>query len=170
MIINKGGVLYSFRFGLKGLMILNDLLYLDEDEKFLIYFSGFITDQPNMTIQDVKTLLSKCSKSEIEMLNNYIDRNFSFITPLEIKELYTRVVGEMGMAPSEFYQMTVKEINTAYEGFKRKLELDANIYLIALQKRNQQNAEIHLLEDKGYEIGNYIERRNVFKNLNIKED
>lgn len=170
MILSKNGTLYSFRFGLKGLIILNDLLYLDEDEKLLIYFSGFITDQQNMTFQDVKTLLSKCSDSEIKMLDNYIENNFSFITPLEIEELYTRIVGEMGIAPSDFYQMTLQDINIAYRGFKRRKEIDANLFLYALKQRNNQSADIRLIEDKGYKIGSLKERAQTFQQLKIKEE
>jgi hypothetical protein len=170
MILSKDGAIYSFRFGLKGLIMFNDLLYLDEDEKLLIYFSGFITDQPNMTFQDVKALLNKCSESEINLLDNYINHNFLSKTPIEIEELYTRIVGEMGIAPCDFYQMTLQDINMAYEGFKRRKEIDANLFLIALKQRNNLKADIRLIEDKGYQIGSSEERKLTFQSLNIKED
>lgn len=170
MILSKNGTLYSFRFGLKGLIMLNDLLYLNEDRKILIYYSGFITDQPNITLQEVKSLLKECSEFEINLLDNYIDKNFSFKSPLEIEELYTKTVGEMGIAPSDFYSMTLSDINLAYEGYLERIEVLGNIYLLALQMKNQNKASIHLREDRGYEIGNLIERKRVFQDLGIQED
>ena len=170
MILYKNNILYSFRFGLKGLIILNDLLYLNEDIKLLTYYAGFITDQPNMSLQDVQSLLMECSDNQIDLLNTYIDKNLSLKSPLEIEELYTRIVGEMGIAPSDFYQMTIQDIDNAYEGFKRRLEIDANIYLIALHNRNNKNADIRFVEDKGYTIGNFEDRKETFQKLNIKED
>lgn len=170
MILEKDGILYSFRFGLKGLKMFNELSYLDEDEKILIYFSGFITDQPNMTLQDVKIFLTECSESNLNLLDNYIKENFFYKTPLEIEELYSKIVGEMGIAPSDFDLMTLSDIDLAYDGYIKRIEVLANIYLLALQMKNQNKASIRLREDKGYEIGSLIEREKVLQELGIKEE
>lgn len=170
MILEKGGILYSFRFGLKGLKMFNELSYLNEDEKLLKYFSGFITDQPNMTLQDVKIFIAECSESDLDLLDNYIKENFFYKTPLEIEELYTKIVGEMGIAPSDFDLMTLSDIDLAYDGYLQRIEVLANINLLALQMYKQNKKSIRLREDRGYKIGSFIEREKVLQELGIKEE
>ena len=67
----------------------------------------------------------------------------------------------MGIAPTDFLQMTPEEIEWAYEGYLRRKETEANLMKIAFM--SQDDELIRLTEDKGYEIGNSQEREQILK-------
>ena len=66
--------------------------------------------------------------------------------------------------------MTTEEMDLAYEGYIKRKETDANIYLLAMRSFQNKKQEIKLQEDKGYESGSLEERNQTFSILNIKED
>lgn len=92
------------------------------------------------------------------------------LSPLEIEKWYAVAVGEIGIPPSEFYEMTEDELLWAYKGHRQCQEDMANIILIAI-KRSQSNDRNKLFKfiDDGYTIGNLNEREQTFINLGIKE-
>ena len=69
-----------------------------------------------------------------------------------IDRLYTYIVGGMGIAPSEFWGMTVKEANLAIKGDRVRQENDFMINYIA-----QRNAIGTCLSDK-YKFENPFEK------------
>lgn len=86
----------------------------------------------------------------------------------KIEELYIKAVGEMGLPPKDVEQMTPEQIELAYEGYLRKLETQANLITIAIQKaKSNNNNLIRLTEEKGYSIGETQEREKTFSLLNI---
>ena len=154
--------IYEFNFGLKGLIILreNAELVMANDIKFLLY-CGLVSRQPAITFQEIDEIIEECDLSHIAIK--------PFIPSLyEIEELYTKAVGEMGIAPNDFYCMSPGEIDLAYEGYLRKKETEANLIKMAIIT-SQDDELIRLTEDKGYFIGSEAERKEVFKLLNIKE-
>ena len=92
----------------------------------------------------------------------------AFLSPYLIQGLYTKAVGEMGIAPPDFYNMTQEEIDWAYEGYLRRLETNANLTKTAIAEVLSNNNElIRLTEDQGYTVGTEEERENTFIFLGI---
>lgn len=74
----------------------------------------------------------------------------------------------MGIAPSQFWQMTAEEVELAYEGYLRRLELTANLTKLAfIEALGGDTAPISLVENKGYTIGDSRERAETFKQLGV---
>lgn len=89
----------------------------------------------------------------------------------KVAELYSKAVGEMGIAPTDFFNMSEEEIDWAYEGYLRRKELDVNLIQLAVARALAGETElITLLEPKEYSVGSEEERVNVFKNLGIYEE
>lgn len=63
--------------------------------------------------------------------------------------------------------MTPEEIEWAYEGYLRKKETEANLMKIAFLSNNDEL--IRITEDKGYVIGNMVEREETLSMFN-RED
>ena len=94
------------------------------------------------------------------------------LSQLEQEKWYAVAVGEIGIPPTDFYEMTEDELDWAYEGYMKRIEDIANSFLLALNRSNTDNKNKLFVfgEEKGYDIGSMSERRATFKNLNIKED
>lgn len=54
----------------------------------------------------------------------------------------------MGIEPFSFYEMTIQEINLAYEGYLSKMELFGNVMLMAIRQQNKKKAKPIHLKDK----------------------
>ena len=92
------------------------------------------------------------------------------LSPLEIEKWYAVAVGEIGIPPTDFYEMTEDELLWAYKGHRQCQEDLANIILLAI-KRSQSDYRDELFKfiDDGYTIGSIQERNKTFTNLGIKE-
>ena len=149
--------IYELKFGLKGLILLRENLDIVATEKlnFLLY-CGLISQQPDITLHANQEIIDECDLSFLEQP--------TFLSIYEIQELYTKAVGEVGIAPTDFYTMTVEEIDLAY---LRRKETEANLTKIAMMTSNNEDL-IRLTDDKGYSIGNLKERAEIFERLQIR--
>lgn len=68
-----------------------------------------------------------------------------------------------------FKQLTLEELNLAYEGYMRRLELQANLIVLAIQSA-KRGEPIKLIPDKDDEESSLIKREATFKKLGIKEE
>lgn len=162
MFLTASGRIYEFKFGLKGLMLYHENLNLIAEQNFLSFllYCGLISEQPNITIDEINDIASQCDLSSIVPPKDS--------SSLYIQGLYTKAVGEIGIAPDVCYRMTPEEIELAYEGYLRRQETTANLTKIAILEALNNNVDlIRLTEDKGYVIGTEEERQAVFKKLNI---
>ena len=161
MFLHTKRKIYEIKFGLKSIILLQQNLKLIEDknQKFLLY-CGLITQQPNITLDEIDEIISECDINSLSLP--------SLLSDLQIKELYTKAVGEIGIDANSFYSMTPEEIELAYEGYLRRQETQANLFKLALLD-NSDNL-IRLTEDKEYSIGSYEERKDTFKKLSIERD
>lgn len=155
--------IFCVKFGLKGLILLNqfsqELTGKIEQDLPLVLYCGLISHYPNISFYDIENILKE---------NHQISLSIPSIPTLfEIQELYTKAVGEVGIAPNDFYQMTPDEIEWAYEGYLRRKETEANLMKIAFLSDTEDL--IRLTEDKGYTIGNLTERQEVLNMFN-RED
>ena len=162
MFVRTRKKIYELKFGLKSLILLqeNSNLVMAGDVEFLIY-CGLICQHPDITFQEVREIIQECDLSAFSKPSN-------LLSLYEIKELYTKAVGEIGMAPSDFFNSTPEEIELAYEGYLRRKETEANLTKLAILTYDSEDL-IRLTEDLGYSIGSLSERDEVFKKLNIRE-
>lgn len=152
--------IYEFNFGLKGLILLRENvdLVMDNDGRFILY-CGLVSRQPTITFQEVDEIIEECGLPDFDISHNFLSLS-------RVEELYTKAVGEMGIAPPDFYSMTPDEIDLAYEGYLRRKETEANLMKMAIITSHNDEL-IRLTEDKGYVIGTEAEREEVFRLLNI---
>lgn len=162
MFVRTRRKIYELKFGLKGLILLaeNSNLVMTKDFEFLVY-CGLVCQQPDITFQEIREIIEECDLS-------FFSQPSKLLSPYEIEELYTKAVGEIGMAPSDFFKATPEEIELAYEGYLRRKETEANLTKLAILTCGNEDL-IRLTEDKGYSIGNISERNELFKKLNIRE-
>lgn len=155
MFIQTKTKIYEIKFGIKGLILLQEKLNTLTDkreQKFLLLYCGLCHSLPP-SFQEIQDIMNECDLSFLSCPR--------LLSILEIQELYRKAVGEVGIAPSDFYNMTPEEIEWAYEGYLRRKETEANLFKIALLSNDKEL--IRLTEDKGYEIGNLMEREEVLK-------
>lgn len=154
--------IYELKFGLRGLILLRENLDIvaTENLEFLLY-CGLISQQPSITFQEIQEIIDECDLSSLKLPKKFLSLN-------EVQELYIKAIGEIGIAPNDFYSMTIEEINLAYEGYLRKKETEANLIKLAIASQHSDEL-IRLTEDKGYQIGNLEERNKFFEALGIKE-
>ena len=154
--------IYEVKFGLKGLILLreNPNSVTEEDLEYLVY-CGLVSQQPDVTFQEVKEIIEECDLSSF-------NQPLNFLSLFEIEELYAKAVGEIGMAPTDFFSATPEEIELAYKGYLRRKETEANLTKLALLTV-EDGELIRLTEDRGYAVGNLSERNKCFAKLNIRE-
>ena len=91
------------------------------------------------------------------------------LSPLEQEKWYAVAVGEIGIPPTDFYEMTEDELLWAYKGHRQSQEDLANIILLAVLRAQAHDNTLFEFIDKGYDIGSLEDRYNTFIALNIKE-
>lgn len=159
MIFKTKNKVFQTKFGLKGLILLQENSNNVEDDLEFSLYCALVSSQPWVTLEDVREIIQKYNLTTFETPT----RAFSL---LEIEELYKKAVGEIGVAPSECLSMTPDEIERAYEGYLRKKETEANLVKIAFVGSGNDQL-IRLTKDLGYSIGNMEERNQTFVNLKI---
>lgn len=94
------------------------------------------------------------------------------LSPLEIEKWYAVAVGEIGIPPTDFYEMTENEMSLAYKGYKQRQQDLANIILLAVSRTHtgHKNELFEFVKDKGYDIGSLEDRQKTFITLGIKEE
>lgn len=101
-------------------------------------------------------------------VNNYL-ASYN-LDELQIQDMYKQMVGEVGIQPSEFFQMSPEEVDWVYIGYLERKETDANLMLTCFNKYANNDYElIRLIEDQGYVIGSIKERNEFFSALGISE-
>ena len=94
------------------------------------------------------------------------------LSPLEIEKWYAIAVGEIGIPPTDFYEMTEQEMKWAYTGYKQRQQDQANMILLAINKSRTSNKNelFSFIKNKGYKVGSRKEKDYTFAVLGIKED
>lgn len=89
---------------------------------------------------------------------------------LSRQERYKQAIGEIGIAPADFFCMSEEELDWAYEGYLRRQELTANLFKLAVQQALAGNTDyIHVIPEKDYEVGTLEERQTTFTALGVLE-
>jgi hypothetical protein len=170
MIIRTPQKYFEVKFGLKGLSLLAQNLNLCEElnTEFILY-CGLISQHPDITNEEIA--LVKTAVDEGNLMPGIMSAiPLPFTSFSKIGGLYTKAVGEMGIAPADFFKMTPKEVEDAYEGYLTRKEMEANLTKLAVgQALKNIKDPIYLKEDKGYRGGSIKERQEIFNKLGIIE-
>ena len=93
------------------------------------------------------------------------------LSTLEQSKWYAIAVGEVGIPPTEFYDMTTDEMRLAYKDYKQRQQDLANMILLALNKsRTHNNNLFSFVKNEGYDIGSLDSRHKTFSTLGIEEE
>lgn len=164
---------YVLKFGLKALMILEEFLFKNRDDKEKLSQLQFFLaiENNNVSYEESIELFQLCPNIVNILDEMYAEYNKS-LTHIslfqQIEELYKKAVGEMGIAPHIFYEMTPHEIELAYEGFLNRQITEANLQIIAQRKSRDKDAELLTLH-KPMQIQQATEeeREETFSKLGI---
>lgn len=138
-------------------------LNVEENSDFILY-CALLSNEPRITLNDLRDIPAG---QRVQLARELLAEPQP--TNEKIKDLYSCAIGEIGINPNDAWSMTEEEIDLAYEGYVRRQEMQANLFLFALHKAQKQSWDnIHILEDKGYSIGTEEERKKVFSNLGIE--
>lgn len=166
MVIKTNNKSYIYEFGLKGQILIGENAKYNEDNIPFYLYCGLISKQPDITYQECLEIESTMSEKDKKSIKKYFEDNYKSLSQLEIERLYSQSVGEIGIQPSDFYSMTLKEIDWAYNGFMERKQKEVNLMLLALLNRNKSEF-IQIIPDKEYEIGSQEERDKTFQLLEV---
>lgn len=161
-------------FGLKSLIYLSNSIKYNRSisiKKILLLSTRDDSQVANITpiykLIKSDNALPESVKKQVRSLVSSIDIPSSE----EIDELYRKSVGEMGLSPTDFFNMTVDEINLAYEGYLQRKELEANLVLLAINKGLSRDfSSIKIAPTIDYTVGSEKERKATFENWSIQEE
>lgn len=162
-LLKIGGRLYEFKIGLKGLIELRKIINIKADEHFdiILHWGLWPQEVPHMTAAEREEIIEEI-KSVLAIL--------IFPSNDEVDEWYIRGIGEIGMPLSTFYCLTPYELDLAYQGYLRKMELAGNLNQLGVMRANNRNDEpISLVKDREVSQGSISERLATFANLGIQE-
>ena len=159
MIIIANNQPLIFELGLKGQILLSQNTSYNEDDIVFLLYCGLISKQPNVSLEECKKIGACLSKKHIESLLQYIKDNYKSLSDEEIARLYSQSVGEVGIQPSDFYSMTLDEINWAYDGFIEKLEKEINLQSLAFKNAMKKDSKyISIKGSQDFVVGSKEER------------
>lgn len=173
--------IYFFKLGQKWLIPLKDFLYNIEDQESLLKHLFYLLiddkhewEQVYEACPDAYNIILLSLKFSFN-LDGSLEDIIQYILQMDLSkmdELYSILVGEIGVPPTEFYQMTPHEAELAYHGFLKRKELQANLNLISICEalQSDQVSPIVLLQDLGYRKSSLEERERTFKKLNLEDD
>lgn len=159
MIFKTKKQIFQTKFGLKGLILLHEKSNNVENNLVFHLYCALISLQPWVTFEDIQEIIDN---NDLTMFSVPSEAP----SLLELEELYSMAVGEIGVSPTECMTMTPQEIKRAYNNYLRKKETEANLVKIAIASSDNDQL-IRLTKDLGYTIGNLEERNQTFENLKI---
>lgn len=86
----------------------------------------------------------------------------------QTEELFPIFVGEVGMSPRDFFELTLSETYAVYQGYMRRQENQVNTTLLALRLNLDSNAEAFSLDNElGFKQSTLKEREKTLQDLNL---
>ena len=176
-----GNRIYLVKFGSFSLMLLNKKSNSNDQRDLLGQQFCLLTiiseDGNSLSLeekQDLFYFLTQIkSLEEIqELLSDIVVKskgNYPDFSKEIFEQLFEKAIGEIGLNIDEFYSMSPQEIDLAYHGYLMRKQLEANCFLIALRKSQDNKATlISLLGGNGYSESTQAEREKTFKALGIE--
>lgn len=169
--VEINGKMFEFKFGLKAIIELNKISNLNTDEHLdEILYWGFFLSNPQITLEEIRNL-DASFKQYLSSKLNLLKAIKVFPSLGKVEEWYARAIGEMGISLDTFYQMDFYELELAYQGYLRKMELMANLNQLGhLRANNNSDKVIKITEEREITRGSLEERKQVFARLGILED
>ena len=165
MVLEINDKIIPLKIGLKGSMLMDEIPNLNvKDNADIILHLAISPDDLNITPKQLRDLVPATTLQDLakELYNNY------YVPQEDIRQLYSQAIGEIGIHPDGFWNMTKQEFDLAYQGYMRRKELEANLNLTALEKAlNKDFSNIELEEDEqDYTVGSITERERIMKIIN----
>ena len=128
-----------------------------------------------ITLQDMPVSeayrLVQLAQQELSCYQPYLFEQVSSFLFVNVRDLYSRAVGEIGIDPAVFFQMSPDEIELAYQGYLRRKELEANLTKLAMvEALAGDHNPIQIVEPEEYTCGTQYERELTFKKLGRDND
>lgn len=161
MEIEIDGKTYWLKIGPKSIMYLRQFPEYNEED----VFAASIITLHNMSITEAKCLYQQAASFCYTTYQPLFEQVISFLS-MDLRDLYRRAVGEIGISPASFFQMSIEEIELAYEGYLRRQELSANMMKAAvLQALSGDKSTISIAPKPEYGLGTIQEYNNTFSRL-----
>lgn len=155
--------LYEFKIGMRGIIYLQRLENITALD---IFAAGIITTQPQFPMARIRWMWNEYQQENEDA--SLFEGDFSSLYSIDVRDLYEKIVGEVGIDPATFLSMDYEECELAYNGYLARQEMSANLMIQALNKAlDQDYSPIQLLEQDEYSVGNEQERDIVFDRLGI---
>lgn len=169
--------IYPLHLGLKSLMEYDRFSYnFDIEQRDFFLFFLAITDMTPLTYEEVEGIYKELGQTKVKELIEQVLINCLGSTDLtkeedinnQIEELYKIAVGELGIAPQSFYSLSPKEIELAYQGYLRRLEVQSALNLLSQRQATNSNATPFSFEEAaGSRISTIKDRNETFLALGI---
>lgn len=159
-----GGKIFWFKIGLRGIIYLQSLPEINVEGFFI---AGILTLQPEMSSLAIQRLWQSIDDTSVieAMYNTYHPSFFN------VRDLYSQIVGELGISPAIFFQMSLEECELAYQGYLRRQALTANLNKLAYMQALAGNYdEINILPTLEYNDGDIKEREQTFAVLGMNDN
>lgn len=130
-----------------------------------------MTEQPDLKKEELIDLVALDEIPRIKDILKTVFHRQDVPSKQQIEEWYKKGIGEIGLPLATFYCLTPYELDLAYEGYLRRMELQANLFKLSfLQAKKNNTDRISIIEDRGYNMGSIEERQETFKILGIMEE
>ena len=168
--------IYTLKFGIKSLMLLEEFSnHIGEQESVKLKFFLAIKNNHisyHKSNELLKQLITEKGMDYIEkILSETLELSLKEYQPsdlfLHIEGLYRKAVGEMGIAPQIFYEMSPAEIDIAYQGYIDRQQMAANCALIAMRKAKDSKATLINLLNEDWAQSTIAKRNETFTALGI---
>lgn len=160
------GKTFRLKIGLRGIIYLQGLSQYDESDIFtasIITLNSISVDEAKRLFQLGRKNFTYCQPFIFEQVISFLYSN--------VRDLYSRAVGEIGIDPAIFFQMSPDEIELAYKGYLRRKELEANLNKLAMAEALAGNHDkIQIVEPEEYTSGTQLEREQTFQKLGRDDD
>ena len=169
-LIKAGNKIYQLKFGLKALMALEEIEYNNEQEKLKWKFYLALND-PSLTMDDAEKLLSEIGVNDIvslldevmrDSLGGVIDDSSTLSIRDQVEDLYMLAVGQVGIDPHLFFDLSPHEIVLIYKGYLKDKELNTNLNMISRSRTNKFN-----IYSEEYQPSTMAKRIETFSSLGI---
>lgn len=161
--ITIDGKIFQLKIGLRGIIYLQSLSQYDESDVFV----ASIITLNQLSQLDAKNLYSQAGE-DYKSIQPLLGEEVSSFLYTDVRDLYSRAVGEIGINPAVFFQMSPDEVELAYQGYLKKKELEANLTKLAvIQALANDRSQIQIAEPSEYTVGITQEREHTFSRLGM---
>lgn len=173
--IKAGNRIFWLKFGLKSLITLDDFSYSNRQEENTIKFY-LALNEPSLSIKEAEEIMSQldCDVEELldevmrDSLGGAIDDTSALSIKEQVEELYSLAVGQCGISPQVFFDLTPHEIELIYLGYLKNKELEVNLNALALRRSKLKESQPINLFGEECSPSTMSKRKETFSSLGIE--